>query len=208
MTPITDGRLVHLVLEGDREAYRILVERHEDTLFRRAVALVGDTDVAADIVQDAFLKAYERLGSCSDPDRFGGWVYRSVRNRCLDELRSARRRQTPLAAAANLRSDDDPEADLERNAIGTAIRQALETLSAPLREAFVMKHVDGLSYDEIQNATGVARSALKMRVKRAREELEMRLRPILDPAQDVTPADHQTSIRVEAAGPSRRGNPR
>lgn len=206
MTPITDGRLVHLVLEGDRDAYRILVERHEDALFRRAVTLVRDPDVAADIVQDALLKAYERLGSCSDPDRFGGWVYRAVRNRCYDELRSARRRQAPLSAAADLRSDEDPGADLDRDALRSTIQRALDALSDPLREAFVMKHVDGLSYDEMQSATGVARSALKMRVKRAREELEKRLRPLLDPADDVTSAELDPSSRVEAGGPSLRGN--
>lgn len=205
MTPITDGRLVRLVLDGDADAYRLLVERHEDTLYRRAVALVKDRDVAADIVQDAFVKAYERLGSCSDPDRFGGWVYRAVRNRCFDELRAARRRSKPLTEAAELRSEDDPADDLERDGIRRSIQAALETLSDPLREAFIMKHVDGLSYDEIQRATGVARSALKMRVKRAREELEKRLRPLLEPAEDVTPASHGPSLRVETAGPSRRG---
>ena len=198
MSGLDDARLVRRVLDGDRSAYRLLVERHEDTLFRRARALLGgDGDLAADVVQDAFLRAYQKLGSCSRPEAFGGWVYRAVRNRCYDELRAARRRGTELSEVASLASDDDPAADLERDDLGGLIRDALAGLTAPLREAFVMKHVDGLSYDEMQDATGVARSALKMRVKRAREELESRLRPLVEPGPDVTPEAASSSSRVE-----------
>lgn len=212
MSPHDDARLVQRVLQGDRSAYRALVERHEDVLFRRARAILGgDDDAARDVVQEAFVKAYERLGSCSRPDRFGGWVYRAVRNRCYDELRSPRRRAAmPLKAAGSLRSDADPEADLEQAALRRMIGDALTDLSPTLREAFVMKHVDGLSYDEMQDATGVARSALKMRVMRAREALEQQLRPLFDEAggaEHVTRGGPRTSTGVEAAGPSRRGNP-
>ena len=202
MSTLSDARLVRRVLDGDTTAFRTLVERHEDTLFRRALAILGDSDLAADVVQDAFVRAYERLGSCSDPDRFGGWVYRAVRNRCFDELRSARRRGERLSAAATVPSPDDPADDLGRAGIRALIDQALHELTPPLREAFVMKHVDGLSYDEMQEATGVARSALKMRVKRAREELERRLRPLLGDDDDVTLGLPATSTRMEAAGPS------
>lgn len=205
MSSLDDATLVRRVLDGDRGAYRALVERHQDVLFRRARTILhGDDDLARDVVQDALVKAYQRLGSCSRPERFGGWVYRVVRNRCYDELRAARRRNVPLASAATLRSDDDPEADLERAALRRTIRGALRHLTPPLREAFVMKHVDGLSYDEMQDATGVARSALKMRVKRAREQLEDRLRPLLAPDTDVTRPDPRPSDEVEASGPSRR----
>lgn len=200
-----DRQLVGAVLDGDRQAFRLLVERHEDVLFRRALAIVGDPDVAADAVQDAFIQAYERLARCSDPDRFGGWVYRMLRNRCLDELRAARRRNRPLTDAQAVRSNDDPEADLERGGLRQAIRAALAALSPGHREAFVMKHVDGLSYDEMQAATGVARSALKMRVKRAREALETTLHPLIDRHTDVTYGAFQTSIRLEPARPFEGG---
>lgn len=202
-----DGQLVRQVLDGDQSAYRLLVQRHEATLFRRARALLGDPDLAADVVQEAFVRAYERLGSCGDPDRFGGWVYRSVRNRCLDELRSARRRAVPVRELDQIPDDADPAADLDRDEIRDAVRAALETLSPPLREAFVLKHVDGLDYHEMQAATGAARSALKMRVKRAREELERQLRPLFGPDNDVTPAPLRTSTRRNAHEPSERVTP-
>jgi RNA polymerase sigma-70 factor (ECF subfamily) len=207
MSETGDRSLVQAVLDGNQHAYRLLVQRHEDVLYRRALAIVGDPDTAADAVQDAFVRAYERLARCADPDRFGGWVYRMLRNRCLDELRAARRRGQSLAAAATLTSDDDPEDDFHRTTLRGVIRTALDALTPPLREAFVLKHVDGLSYDEMQASTGVARSALKMRVKRAREELERRLRPQIEAADDVTPDGPRTSNRLETARPSRRGNP-
>ena len=198
MTGLDDARLVRRVLDGDRAAYRLLVQRHEDTLFRRARALLGgDGDLAADVVQDAFLRAYQKLATCSRPEAFGGWVYRAVRNRCYDELRAARRRGAELTEVAGLASEDDPAADLERDHLRTLIRDALDDLTPTLREAFVMKHIDGLSYDEMQDATGVALSALKMRVKRAREDLETRLRPLVEAASDVTPGGPSTSSRVE-----------
>jgi RNA polymerase sigma-70 factor (ECF subfamily) len=201
----TDRQLVEAILGGERAAYRHLVERHEDPLFRRAVSIVRDPELAADMVQETFVRAYERLADCSDPDRFGGWVYRTLRNRCYDELRAARRRAQPLTAASAVAGDEDPSEDLERVELRRMIEAALGTLSPVLREAFVLKHVDGLSYDEMQETTGVARSALKMRVKRAREELEGILRPRVQPPGDVTRDRPESSMGWEDARPTHWG---
>ncbi|HSH44243.1 MAG TPA: RNA polymerase sigma factor [Longimicrobiales bacterium] len=185
-----DAALVADVLAGRDEAYRTLVERYQEVLYRRAVALTEDPETAADMVQDTLVRAYRKLSSCSDPARFGGWVYRMLRNACLDELRSPRHRGTALdpgiAVAAH-----NPQADVERLEIREAVQSALGHLSPILREAFVLKHVEGLSYEEMQRETGVARSALKMRVKRAREELEVALAPLA--AEHVTPSRPEPS---------------
>lgn len=191
--PRSDRELVEAVLDGRRSAYRHLVERHEDVLFRRAAAILGDPDVAADMVQETFVRAYERLAECEDPARFGGWVYRALRNRCYDDLRAARRRGHSLSVAAPLPGREDPDADLERSMLRERIQKALDGLSPLLREAFVLKHVDGLSYDEMQELAGVSKSALKMRVKRAREELEETLRPETATEADVTRDPSDTS---------------
>lgn len=204
MSERTDAELVAAVLDGRRAAYRVLVERYEDVLFRRALALLGDPELAADAVQDTFVRAYQRLDSCSDPVRFGGWVYRMLRNACLDELRAARRRKAPLTPNT-VRAEDDPHAYLERVEIREAVQDALNSLSPVLREAFVLKHVDGLQYDEMQRVTGVARSALKMRVKRAREELEKVLGHLAAPP-DVTPEAHGPSYRLHSPKRPERGH--
>jgi RNA polymerase sigma-70 factor, ECF subfamily len=176
MTERTDSELVRAVLGGDRQAYAPLVARHQERLYRRAFSMLGDPDLAADMVQDSFIRAYSSLDG-TDPDRFGAWVYRILRNLCLDELRSPRRRTTALSPAmAN--GEGGPEQAYERRELGHALGVALAGLGPTLREAFVLKHMEGLSYEEMSAQTGVATGALKMRVKRAREALQTALQPL------------------------------
>jgi RNA polymerase sigma-70 factor, ECF subfamily len=180
MSETSDRDRIRAVLAGDPQEYALLVDRYQGRLFGRALALTGDADLAADMVQETFIRAYHGLAT-ADPDRFGAWINRILRNLCLDELRSARRRTTSLPA--HLKAKSDPERELDRRELGDAIDVALNALGPTVREAFVMKHVEGLSYDEMAALTGVAVGALKMRVKRARETLQNRLRPMQrDPA--------------------------
>lgn len=168
---MTDGELVALVREGDHDAYGRLVQRHQASLYRYALGMVSSADAAADIVQDSLVRAFTRLESCSDPDRFGAWTFRILRNACLDYLKNRRRRDVSLEEDALFTSDDDPLREVERAELGSAIGAALTSLPAPQRDAFLMKHVDDLSYDEMSVITGSSVSALKMRVMRAREAL-------------------------------------
>lgn len=171
----TDAELVRVACRGDRDAYCVLVTRHQERLYRRALVMVGDPDLAADMVQDAFVRAYVGLRS-ADPDRFAGWLHRILRNVCLDELRAPRHRVTDLPD--DLTSGLDPGREMEQRVMGETLGQALAALGPNLREAFVLKHVDGLSYQEMADHTGVATGALKMRVKRAREALQRLLQPM------------------------------
>jgi len=140
-----DGELVRAVRGGDREAYSVLVARYQERLFRRALGMVGDPDLAADMVQDAFVRGYTSLAR-ADPDRFAAWLHRILRNLCLDELRAPRHRVTELPD--DLSSTLDPVRDLETRGMGEVIGRALAALGPTLREAFILKHVEGLSYQE------------------------------------------------------------
>jgi len=91
----SDAELVQRVLGGHTPTYEVLVRRYQESLYRHAVGMVGDSDAAADLVQDSLVKAYTRLGTC-DPDRFAAWLFRILRNRCKDWLKSRRRRDVPL----------------------------------------------------------------------------------------------------------------
>lgn len=175
MSERNDAELVAAVLAGDRSAFEPLVRRYQELLYRRALGLVNEPDLAADMVQEAFIRAYSRLDR-ADPGRFGGWIYRILRNLCLDELRAPRHRRA--AMPLDLEGDLSPARDLERRQLGEALDRALAGLSPTLREAFVLKHVDGLSYEEMVIETGAAEGALKMRVKRAREALQTLLQPM------------------------------
>jgi RNA polymerase sigma-70 factor (ECF subfamily) len=171
-----DAELVARVLAGDRERYADLVRRHQDPLLRYAFGMVRDADAAADLVQDAFVKAYASLATCHEPSRFGAWLFRIVRNRCTDYLTEHRRRDVSLDPDAPFASErDDPARDLERTRLRGAVERALGELPEAHREAFLLKHVEGLSYDEMAAMLGDGVSALKMRVLRARESLRASL---------------------------------
>lgn len=167
----SDGEVVARVLDGDRDAYRILVRRHEDTLFAHAVRMTGRGDVAADLVQAGLIKAYTSLDRCRNPDKFGGWAFRIVANQCKDYLKNVRRQNVDLDAVEPVPGEWDPEEELEQSELRRRIDAALDRLPADQREAFVLKHEEGRSYDEMSELLEVSVGALKMRVHRAREAL-------------------------------------
>ena len=165
-----DAALVAQVLEGDREAFSFLVRRHQDELYRYARNLRLDHDAASDLVQEAFVTAYTRLRQCSDPARFRFWLFRILRNRCLDFLRDIRRRSVSLDDVT-LVSRGTPGDAAATSELRQTIDQALATLSTELREAFLMKHHEGRSYQEMAELAEASVPAMKMRVHRARETL-------------------------------------
>ena len=173
MQPESDAEDVRRVLRGDAAWYEVLVRRYQESMYRHAYGMVSDPDAAADLVQDSLVKAYTRLGTC-DPDRFAAWLFRILRNRCKDYLKSRRRRDVPLlddaAHAAPL--SDDPGITLDRSEMGKVVGEALARLPEPQREAFLLKHVEGRSYEEMAEMLDAGISALKMRVMRARETLQ------------------------------------
>jgi RNA polymerase sigma-70 factor, ECF subfamily len=139
--------------------------------------MVADGDVAADLVQDSLVRAFDRLDSCNDPARFGPWIFRILRNRCHDYLRDVRQRTQPVHESTVLAPDrDDPEQTYRRTELRLRIEEALATLPVAQREAFLLKHVEGFSYEEMAEMLDASVSALKMRVLRAREELHQLLR--------------------------------
>lgn len=168
----SDAEVVRAVLDGRPDMYRHLVERYEGVLYRHAVRMAGRPDEAADLVQRAFVRGYRRLGDCRDPDKVGGWLFRITANLCKDYLKNRRRDDVGLEDAPALVSDrGDPERELDRSQLSSDLARALESLTGDQREAFVLKHVEDLSYEEISEMLEVSVPALKMRVHRAREQL-------------------------------------
>ncbi len=166
----TDQLIIQRVLAGNRDAFKILITRYSDPLYRHALCMTGSPDVAEDILQLSFIKAYQHLAEVRG--RFDAWVFRIVANGCKDWLKNIRR--------SHLSYDEDdqpsgyatPDEELDRTELRTDLDRALSTLPASLREAFVMKHVEGRSYEEMADLLGTTVGALKMRVHRAREALQ------------------------------------
>src|SRR5262245_24432309 len=130
------------------------------------------------MVQDAFVRAYLGLRDCRDPSRFRAWLFRTLRNRCLDHLKEAGRRNLRLDDAVEPQTDaaEAPGAIVERNEVREGITRALAQLPPTLREALVMPHVDDMPYETMAELLDASVSALKMRTLRAREALKSALR--------------------------------
>ena len=181
-----DEELVARVLNGDVDSYGALVRRYQDAYFRFATRMLGGREDADDALQSAFVRAFRKLPECRDPSRFGAWLYQIVINECRTLAARRDRRERKMVR------DDDQLGQLAAEPATFAfsaggdeleeIQRALDRLDPDQREAFVLKHVEELSYEEMSKLTGASLSALKMRVKRACD----RLRQLLDPTGSVS----------------------
>ncbi len=169
----SDAELVRGSIEGEEGAFAELVRRYQDLLYRHAERMTGRPDEAEDVVQATFIKAHGNLSRCRDPERFGAWLFRIAANASKDHLKARRTDGVPFEDVPDLGgSRGDPDGDLERADLRRALEAALRRLADDHREAFLMKHVEGLSYVEMSEILEVSVPALKMRVHRAREELQ------------------------------------
>jgi RNA polymerase sigma-70 factor (ECF subfamily) len=177
----TDADLVAAAVRGDVEAFAELSRRHRDTYTRFAVRMVGNRDEAEDVLQSAFIRAHRALDRCREPARFGAWLYQIVANECRTyTVRRARRERRLVRDEWHLQ--EMPVApDAGAHDTAEDVQYALDRIDVDQREAFVMKHVEELSYEEMAEITGVGISALKMRVKRACA----RLRELLEEVPDA-----------------------
>ena len=166
----TDQLIIQRVLGGNRDAFKTLISRYSDPLYRHALCMTGSPDVAEDILQLSFIKAYQHLAEVRG--RFDAWVFRIVANGCKDWLKNIRRSHLSYDEDDQPSSYATPEEELDRTELRTDLDRALATLPGSLREAFIMKHVEGRSYEEMADLLGTTVGALKMRVHRAREALQ------------------------------------
>jgi RNA polymerase sigma-70 factor, ECF subfamily len=173
-TGAADGAVVRAVLAGDTERYAELVERYRDRYARYAARMLGSADAAEDAVQDAFVRAYDQLAQCRNPENFVGWFFLILRNRCFAERRKTRD-EAPLEAAGAVAGSDRTDGKVETMERRQALERALLDLTPEQREVFVLKHVEGLSYDEIGERLGTSVPSLKMRMHRAYDRLREKL---------------------------------
>jgi RNA polymerase sigma-70 factor, ECF subfamily len=165
-----DQLIITSVLAGNRDAFSALIHRYSDPLYRHALGMTGSPDVAEDILQQSFIKAYNHLAEVRG--RFDAWLFRIVANGCKDWLKNIRRTHVSYDEDDQPSAYATPDEDLDRSELRDDLDRALQSLAPSLREAFVMKHVEGRSYEEMADLLGTTVGALKMRVHRAREALQ------------------------------------
>jgi RNA polymerase sigma-70 factor (ECF subfamily) len=169
---MTDASLVRAVLDGNVSAFTTLVDRHSRVCLRYAHRMLGNREDAEDVTQETFVRAYGALGRYDEGTAFQTWLMTILINRCRTALQSRRRRDARVVADDDLVALASVEPEMEARSTWNAIQRAVARLESAQREAFLLKHVEQLSYEEMSAMTGVGVSALKMRVQRACEHLQ------------------------------------
>jgi RNA polymerase sigma-70 factor (ECF subfamily) len=184
----TDDEAIARARDGDHEAFRVLVERHQGRLLRLAARVLRDQDLARDAVQDAFLKAYVSLRRFEGRSSFYTWLYRLTLNVCLDMRRRSKADRTvewndaqlpdgslpgEWAAASSVdAAPTAPDVELERSEIRQRVSQAIDELPQEARETLLLREVDGLSYAEIAETLGIPRGTVMSRLHYARKRVQ------------------------------------
>jgi RNA polymerase sigma-70 factor, ECF subfamily len=176
--PDPDAVLVQRTLRGDLGAFESLVERHREVVFRVAARIVG-RDNADDVSQDAFLRAFHRLGRFRGDASFRAWLLQITHNAAVDHL--SRRRAEPVDAADGDDGHENEVARLPAERLESRERIArleskLRGLSPEGRVALILRDIEGLTYDEIASVTGAPLGTVKVRLFRARRDLIEMLR--------------------------------
>jgi RNA polymerase sigma-70 factor (ECF subfamily) len=189
---LADQAAVERARSGDADAFRVLVERHSRALFRLAFRMTGSESDAEDVVQETFLRAYRQLGKFDERASFGTWLYRIAANYSLDLVRARIRRseqspglepgaEDPVLSARS----GDPAPD--RLALSGEVREhlaaAMDELTAAERTAFVMRHFEGMSIEEVGRMLGCQPGAAKHSVFRAVQKLRRALEPLVSTAK-------------------------
>src|SRR5262249_55316643 len=161
---IDDRELVSRVLAGRTDDFRALVERHQQSIFRFALGLVGNREEAEDVTQEAFLAAFANLsGYDSSRAAFSTWLFTIARNRCMNLLK----RRRPMALnELDVVADAAPTDPIVSQEISQQLDRALAALSVEQRSAFVLAEIEELPYAEIARIEQTSLGTLKSRINR------------------------------------------
>ena len=171
--------LIASARKGDVRAFNQLVMLYQSMVYNVAVRVLGDPDAAADATQDAFLSAFKAMGKFRGGS-FKAWLLRIVTNACYDQLRVKQRRPTSSLDDLPVESDhtpylhdpaEKPDEFVERQELNHMIQVAISTLPVEQRVVVVLYDVQGLSYQEIAQATGLSLGTVKSRLSRGRAKL-------------------------------------
>jgi RNA polymerase sigma-70 factor, ECF subfamily len=183
-----DRGLVELARRGDRDAFGILVGRHQNRAFNLAYQMVRNREDALDIAQEAFARAFASLPAFKGEASFTTWLHRIVVNLAIDSLRRKRRagetvyndtQAAPEEQGAEPSAPDDPAAVLESKQVRALLAQGIAQLPPAQRAVLILREIEGLSYEEISRAVGCNVGTVMSRLFYARRKLQQALKPRL-----------------------------
>jgi RNA polymerase sigma-70 factor (ECF subfamily) len=183
---MTDGAVVSRARTGDPDAFRLLVERHSQPIFRVAYRMTGNEHDADDVVQEAFLRAYRQIDSFEERANFGTWLHRIAVNCALDLLRARGRMDRYYGGdpedaemSGTIRTDPEQDRLLMSSELRKEVVAAMERLSGNERTAFVLRHFEGMPVEEIGKTMGIQVNAAKHTIFRAVRKLRQSLEPFV-----------------------------
>jgi len=182
-TMVSDEELLARSIEGDTNAFEVIVNRYKDRLYSFVLRFVGDSQTAEDIVQDTFLRAYRNRGSFQAIAKFSTWIYTIAGNLAKSELR---RRKRWRLLSLGVRDDSGstlelpdlgsrPDTTTETALAERQIEEAIAALPERYREAVILRDIEGLDYDEISQIIGCPLGTVKSRINRGRLRLQREL---------------------------------
>jgi RNA polymerase sigma-70 factor (ECF subfamily) len=188
-----DFELIRSFQSGEKSAFDQLVIRHKDRIFNLCYRFLGDYNEANDYAQETFIKAFKSLKRFRFESSFSTWLYRIAVNNCKNRLRSLEKRyqgkmvsiETPSYSGENnpaleIRDNSpSPDNELESKEKSALIQTAINSLPAEQKMVIILRDIEGRSYEEIAEATGLALGTVKSRLARGRMELKTKLRKIL-----------------------------
>lgn len=175
----TDQDLVALALQGDRQAFGKLVDRHRDGVVAVVYRMTGDQQAAEEATQEAFLKAWQRLYSYKMQLSFRNWIYSIAAHTALDRVR-VEKEAVSLDQISLEAANGKPEAELEARERAEKVQQAVMSLAPACRAVLVLREYEGLAYQEIAAALDIPLGTVMSRLNYARSQLRQRLAAFME----------------------------
>jgi RNA polymerase sigma-70 factor (ECF subfamily) len=166
-----EAEIVSRVLQGDKEAYIILVDAYKKPVFNLAYRLTGSYHEAEDLAQDAFVKAYSKLRHFNDKKSFFTWMYSLSLNIIRNHLKKKKRARFLEIDESSIAADPSPEISMIESQEFELLQRCFNRLPEDVREVIALKYYQGLSFESIAEIYGISLSAAKMRVYRGIEKL-------------------------------------
>jgi RNA polymerase sigma-70 factor (ECF subfamily) len=190
----TDQEIVALAREGREAAYRELIRRYERPVFSLILRMVRDRQLAEDLAQETFIKALNAIGSYRPEFKFSSWIFKIANNAAIDHLRRRELDTLSIDGAPHATSAEDieatalqvgdksetPLAELEARELGSAIERAIGRLRPEYRSCIMLRHVEGMAYEEIAQLLDLPLGTVKTYIHRARHELRDMLAHLRD----------------------------
>jgi RNA polymerase sigma factor (sigma-70 family) len=172
----SEFRLIESALAGNQRAYAKLMGLHKVRVYNLILRMVRNEEDAADLTQETFIKAFRALGRYRSDFAFKSWILKIASNTCLDFLRRSRPQMVSTEEVTLVEPSAGPAEELARRRIGARIEEAVQLLPENLRAAVVLRHQEGMSYEEISRILDVPIGTVKTWIKRGREILRERLK--------------------------------